>query len=279
MNPYISQCSEAFDAEKSSQYRMAIQFALGGLSFALLDNTTNALVGLEFYQSDLLSSSNDLFRTLERALASKGLNNQSFLSVTCLFDNRFCTLVPAPLFNEAEQDAFLNFTFQIPEGHVTSFERIEKASCFNVYAFPKALHDMVVAKWKNVQMGHTTTLFINEVLASRPATSISLNVRNRDFDMVILKDGKLHFFNNFRFNTKEDFTYFLLFAMEQNGVTGEDVPVCFSGLIRPASEIIDLCGRYVRDIHFVEAPETLRSNKAFNEVPYPYYHIHYQALK
>ena len=84
------------------------------------------------------------------------------------------------------------------------------------------------------------------------------------------------FFNNFKFNTKEDFAYFLLFAMEQNNISGTDTLVRFSGLIRPASEIIDLCGRYVKDIRFVEDPQV---SKALDEVPFQYYYILYQALK
>ena len=48
LNPYISQFGETFDAEKSSQYRMAIQCTLGGLSFALLYTVTQTIVGLEF---------------------------------------------------------------------------------------------------------------------------------------------------------------------------------------------------------------------------------------
>ncbi|MBQ8956972.1 MAG: DUF3822 family protein [Bacteroidales bacterium] len=279
LNPYISQCSEAFDAEKSSQYRMAIQFSLGGLSFALLDCQTNALVGLEFYQSDWLVDSDDLFHTLERALASKDLNNKTFRSVSCLFDNRFCTLVPKPWFNEVDQAKYLEFTSQIPEGFAIGSEKLEKAGCHNVFAFPKALQDKVLAKWKDTQIRHTSTLFINKVMENQPATRAFVNVRNRDFDMAIRKDGKLLFFNNFRFNTKEDFAYFLLFAMEQNGLSGQDTSVCFSGLIRPASEIIALCGRYVKDIHFVEAPESLNTNQTFKEVPFQYYFIHYQALR
>ena len=88
LNPYISQFGEKFDAEKSSQYRLTIQFSLGGLSFALLDATTQTLIALECYQSDLLTDSDDLFRALERALESKGLNNKVFQSVTSLIDNR-----------------------------------------------------------------------------------------------------------------------------------------------------------------------------------------------
>ena len=102
LNPYISQFGEKFDAEKSSQYRLTIQFSLGGLSFALLDATTQTLIALECYQSDLLTDSDDLFRALERALESKGLNNKAFQSVTSLVDNRYSTLVPKTLFNEAD---------------------------------------------------------------------------------------------------------------------------------------------------------------------------------
>ena len=279
LNPYISQFGETFDAEKSSQYRMAIQCTLGGLSFALLDTETQALVGLEFYQSELLTDSNDLVRTLERALESKGLNNKAFQSVTCLIDNRFCTLVPEPLFNEVDQAKYLDFGFQLPESYTIVSELLASIQCHIVFAYPKALQDKLLAKWKDAKITHSSSVFINSVMKNDLETAVFVQVRNRDFDMLIKKEGKLFFFNNFKFNTKEDFAYFLLFAMEQNGCSGQDIPVCFSGLIRPASEIIDLCGRYVKDIRFVEDPHSLHINKALEEVPYPYYFTHYQALK
>ena len=277
LNPYISQFSEAFDAEKSSQYRMAIQCALGGLSFALLDTKTQNLVGLEFYQSELLTDSNDLFRTLERALESKGLNNKAFQSVTCLIDNRFCTLVPETLFNEADQSKYLDFGFQLPESYTIASESLASVECRIVFAFPKALQDKMLSKWKDAKISHSSSVFVNSMMKNDIGTGAFVQVRNRDFDMMIKKEGKLFFFNNFKFNTKEDFAYFLLFAMEQNGCSGQDTPVCFSGLIRPASEIIDLCARYIKDIRFVEGPQPV--SKAMEEVPYPYYFTLYQALK
>ena len=279
LNPYISQFGEEFDAEKSSQYRMAIQFALGGLSFALLDASKQNLVGLEFYQTELLTDSNDLFRTLERSLESKGLNNKDFQSVTCLIDNRFCAIVPEPLFNKADQTKYLDFGFQLPEGYTIVSESLASEQCHIVFAFPKALQDMILTKWKGAKITHSSSIFINSMMKNDIQSGVFIQVRNRDFDMLIKKDGKLFFFNNFKFNTKEDFAYFLLFAMEQNHCSGQETPVCFSGLIRPASEIIDLCGRYIKDIRFVEDPHSLHVSKALEEVPYQYYFTHYQALK
>ena len=279
LNPYISQFGEEFDAEKSSQYKMTIQCALGGLSFALLDTATQRLIALECYQSELLADSDDLFRTLERALESKGLNNKTFQSVICIIDNRYCTLVPESLFNKDNQASYLDFGFQIPEGYSIVSERLESTQCHNVFAYLKALQDKVLSKWGNTSIIHSSSVFINSMMQNAENNGVYVNVRNRDFDMLIKKGGKLLFFNNFRFNTKEDFAYFLLFAMEQNGVSGQEIPVSFSGLIRPASDIIDLCGRYVKDLRFMEDPHIFQLSKPLDKVPFQYYFILYQSLR
>ena len=279
MNPYICQYGEEFDAEKSSQYRMAIQCSLGGLSFALLDAETLTVVALECYQSDLLADSNDLFRTLERALEAKGLNNKAFQSVSCLIDNRYCTLVPDNLFNEADQAKYLDFAFQIPDTYTIATERLESVPCHNVYALMKTMRDKAQSKWPNARITHSSSVYVDSIMANDESNSVFVHVRNRDFDMAIKKEGKLFFFNNFKFNTKEDFAYFLMFAMEQNGVSGHDTPVSFSGLIRPASDIIDLCGRYIKDMRFVENTHTLHVSQALDEVPFQYYYTLYQALR
>ena len=264
LTPTISKYDEEFDAGKSSQYRLTIQFALGGLSYALLDTENHRHIALESYQSDLLANSNDLFRTLERALESKGLNNKAFYSVVCIVDNRLNTLVPIPLFNETDQEQYLDFAFQHSNLQTVQADRLDIVGCYNVFAWSKDLKDRVLSKWKQAEIIHSSSVFINIVMEKAESQGVFVNVKNADFDMVIKKDGKLQFFNNFRFNTKDDFAYFLLFAMEQNSLSGQDTPVTFAGLILPSSEITELCKHYVRDIHFVEDPNYL---------------IHYQALR
>ena len=277
LNPYITACGEEFDAGKSSQYRLTIQFALGGLSYALLDTDANRLITLEYYQSDLLSDSNDLFHTLERALESKGLNNKAFASVTCIVDERINTLVPEALYQPEEPEKYLSFGFNLPSGYMMLADRLA-CKAVNLYALPQTLRNKVLAKWPEAKLTHSSSVFINSLPYTERST-VFVNVRNRDFDMAVTNEGQLTFFNNFRFNTKDDFVYFLVFAMEQNGLSGQDTPVCFTGLIRPASEIIDLCGRYVSDLRFVEDPNVFSVSEALAEVPFQYYYTHYQSLR
>ena len=158
-------------------------------------------------------------------------------------------------------------------------EYLDSIQSYSVFAYLKALQDKVLAKWGNTSIVHSGSVFISSIMQNTENNGVYVNVRNRDFDMLIKKDGKLLLFNNFRFNTKEDFAYFLLFAMEQNGVSGQDTPVVFSGLLRPASDIVDLCGRYVKDLRFVEDPHLFEAGKHLEKVPFQYYFILYQALR
>ena len=277
--PNISKFDEVFDAGKSSQYRLTIQFALDGLSYALLDTQSSRLIALECYHSEMLTDSHVLFRTLDQALEQKGLNNKAFLSVTCIYDERINTLIPEPIFNDADKDKYLEFAFQIPDGYTIHSEKMASMPCFNVFVMPNTLKEKVLARWGNTTFTHSSTLFINSVTHDpKQETQVFVNVRSHDFDMVILKEGHLLFFNNFKYDTKEDFAYFLLFAMEQNGLSRQETTVQLSGLILPSSEIIDLCRHYVKKPIFVDDPHVLQVSDALKDVPFQYYYTLYHSL-
>lgn len=280
LNPYISKFDAGFDVEKSSQYRLTIQFSLGGFSYALLDLDSNMIIGMEYYPLDAQVDSAEVFDAMERVLDSKGLNNKPFQSVTCLIDDRIYSFVPTEFFDEKEAAAYLDFSFQISSEQVILDEKLTTEQCVNVFALPKALHAKITSKWANANITHASTVFANSLVEYAPEGKVVfVNVRNRDFDMVILNEGKLLFYNNFKFNTKADFAYFLLFALEQNQISALEVPVCFSGLILPNSEIIDLCSRYVKNLLFIEDRHVVQVSKVLEDVPYQYYHLHYQSLR
>lgn len=281
LNPYITKFDEGFDVEKSKDYRLTIQFSLGGLSFAFFDTTSNTIVGIEFYQSDLLTSGNDVFCAIERVLDSKRLGKNSFQTVTCIVDDRVNTLVPKPLFDESRALQYLDFGFQLPSDSRILNDIVKKAEGVNAYALPQELHSKLTAKWPKARFVHSSSLLLNGLLGhDDPArVGVYVCVRNRNFDLLVKKDGELQFFNNFKFNTKDDFVYFLLFALEQCHLQGPEAVVLFCGLVMPDSEIATLCGRYVKEVRFIGDDQSLKVSEALKEIPFHYYFIHYQALK
>lgn len=258
-------------------YRMTIQFSLGGLSFALFDSAAHAITDMELHQSDGLNSSDELFRTLERDLKSRDLSNGNCQSITCIIDGRTSALVPSEVFNSNESDKFLSFGFTIPKGYITAHDPIASLQAENLYAYPETLRNLILSKWPDAEICHSTTVFLKSLPQSESPV-VYVNVRNRDFDMAVMKD-RLLFFNNFKFQTKVDFSYYLLFTMQQHELSGLETTVYFTGLIQPSSEIIDLCRRYLKDIRFVSKPNDFNVKESLSEVPFQYYYNHYQLLK
>ena len=97
--------------------------------------------------------------------------------------------------------------------------------------------------------------------------------------MAVFKKGELTFFNNFKFNTKDDFLYFLMFAIEQQKLSAEETSVYVSGMILANSEIMKLCERYIKDIRFIKNGDTIKVSEALKEIPSQYYYIPYQVLQ
>ena len=256
-------------------YRLTIQFSLGGLSFVLFDTDAKRIADMELHQSDSLNNGEELFRVLEKDLDSRDLSTVQ--SVTCIIDGCTHTLVPESLYRSEESDKLLEFNFNMPNGYVTAADHVENMQAYNLYGYPQSLHERILNKWPQAEITHSTTVFLKSLPQSE-TPRVYVNVRNRDFDMAIMKD-KLLFFNNFKFQTKVDFSYYLLFAMQQHDLSGLETIVNFTGLIQPSSVIIDLCKRYLKHIRFASRPADLNIKETFNEVPFQYYYNHYQILK
>lgn len=242
----------------SSNYVLTIQLALDGLSFALFDTINHKLVAWESKLSKLISDSN-------------------LDAVTLIVNERTNILVPEALYQPDDNNKLLSFGFNTPKDAVIQADILKKHKAVNVFAYSPELVDKLKAKWPDAKITHSSSVFLESLPESEHAT-VYVNVRNRNFDVAIMKD-RLLFFNNFQFNDKNDFVYFLLNVLEQNKLSGQDTTVYFSGLILPSSEIIDLSSHYVKDIRFVEKPDALQVNDELADVPYQYYHIHYQAIK
>ena len=79
-----------------------------------------------------------------------------------------------------------------------------------------------------------------------------VSVTDNNFDIVVVENSKLLFYNSFSFHTKEDFIYYILFTAEQLELNPEELLLFFIGDIEEASEIYHITYQYVRNIDFIK---------------------------
>ena len=177
---------------------------------------------------------------------------QSLDGFSYIIDNDKHTLVPAALYQENKKSRYLDFLGLKEENVVVCADYIDLADMYNIYCVSKKEHARLRAE--NTEFRHSSSVLltnlIKENLQRTDDARIYLNVKDQHFEMIVLKGANLLFDNSFRFKTKEDFLYFLLFAMEQLHLDTETVPVYFMGMIEKDSQIADIISRYVRDVRF-----------------------------
>lgn len=269
------------DPTRNLFYNITIQCALDGFCFLLHDQETNRIVDLELYQTSETDDGNSITEAIGKSLFRKDLYQKPLRSVRYIVDNRLCTLVPLDLFDEQRQESYFLFNHEARQGYTLRHETIPGLQAVNVYAVPARQEQQLGKLWNNMQTIHRSSIFLDAVLhedASHGPINAHVNVNSRSFDLAIVQDQHLAFFNNFSFNTKDDFVFFLLSALQQQHI-GTDLPVHFSGLISAHSEIIQLCQRYLKRLYFVQSDGKIEVDTKFNDTPYHYYHIPYQSLQ
>ena len=78
-----------------------------------------------------------------------------------------------------------------------------------------------------------------------------VNVAETSFDIVVIENSKLLFYNSFSYNTQEDFIYYILFTAEQLKLNPEKFLLYFIGDVEKDSEIYHITYQYVRNVDFI----------------------------
>ena len=269
------------DPGKSLSYNITIQCSLDGFCFVVHDIEENKIVDIELYQTSETGDENIIMDALEKAVFKKGLYEKPLHSVRFIVSNRLNTLIPEELFEKQHLESYFRFSHDLPQGHTLFCETLPQLNSVNIFALPAMQEKRIFGLWNNISITHQSSVFLNGVMAEDSGddkTVVYVNVNSRTFDLAVVSDGKLLFFNNFNFNTKDDFIYYLMFALEQQQLSGQDVPVCFSGLITGNSEIIKLCERYIKHIRFIKPDGSVNVDMALSGTPFQYYYIPYKSL-
>ena len=171
-----------------------------------------------------------------------------------IFDNDSYTFVPAAVFKEKNKDKYLAVLGLIDEDSVVCADYIKVADAYNVYAISKQDYETLQSFPEPTKFHHASSVLvaslINDNMERPDDPRVYLNIKDQKFEMIVLKGCKLLFNNTFRFKTKEDFLYFLLFTIEQLHLDAGSVPIYFLGMIEEKSAIVEVTSRYMRDIRF-----------------------------
>ena len=201
---------------------------------------------------------------------------QNFETVTIIHQNNLSTLVPTALFNENELQLYLDYNIKTLKNDFIAYDSLTQLDIKNVYIPYININNYLFQQFGEFEYKHHSTVLIDKLILhskNNTETQFFVNVAATNFDIVVIKNSKLIFYNSFSFTTKEDFIYYILFTAEQLQLNPETFLLYFIGDIEKDSEIYQITYQYIRNVDFIKL-----NIPFFNEEESISNHSHYTTL-
>jgi hypothetical protein len=283
VKPHISRFDKAFKEDYSRNYHLTIRLSSDGFSFVVFSLEKNRYLGIEAYRFNNIEDEIKLAAALDEVIMFRQWIAYPYHSVLVIVDHSFNAIVPAPLYDEKEKGTYLAFNQQFRDNSRISADHLKSSDTYNIYYLSNPLVEKIKDLWANAKIVHQSSVLIESLLISNRNKSTEntsfVHVGKGNFDLVVLKNEKLKFINRFRYNTPEDFIYFILFALDQLRLNPEIVNLIFSGQIDNGSSVYDITWKYIRNISFAGRNTAFEYSYILEELPVHHYFILYNALQ
>lgn len=264
---------EGFKLLSPEKYDLSIEFGTGHVSYAVFDPVSRFLKmagKLQFEFSEKKDSYALLFSELQSAAE---VIRQGFHSVYLTWNRAGATLVPASFYSEQNKEELLRFNLPVNENSRVIAEDVRGADIKVIYAMPEPMKLFFDAHLSNHKLKHIATSLIETVLASssKNEKKALLNINSADFNLLLMNNGSLRFFNTFSYLNSEDILYYTLFAMEQNGFDPHNDKLLISGEIEAGSGTHQLLSQYVKNISFAITDKSVVRGEKLSVLPHHFY--------
>jgi len=183
------------------------------------------------------------------------LLNNDFTSINVTHSNNLSTFVPIPFFDEDKLTEYLQYNLKVLENEFITYDTIENVEMAAVYIPFVHLNNYLFERFGSFEYKHSSSVLVETLLKenhTNDKTHFFVNVETDIFQIVVLKNKKMEFFNTFNFKTKEDFIYYILFTAEQLHLNPEEFQLTFLGDIEKESELYEITYKYIKNVKFLQ---------------------------
>ena len=125
----------------------------------------------------------------------------------------------------------------------------------NVYIPYVNVNNFFIDQFGSFEYKHFSTTLV-ETLFNTYKYSLTpqmfVNMCPSHFEIVVVSEKKLQLYNTFKYTTKEDFIYYILFTAEQLKLNPEKFELKFLGTIEKDDPFYTIAYRYVRNVSLLE---------------------------
>lgn len=233
---------------------LSIQLSLDGFSFCVYNKIQKKIGVFEIFDF----KEENLTPNKHLALVKEIYDNHEILplkynSVSVTHCNDLVTQVPKAFFDKEQLTTYLQYTVKLLDKDYITYDTISNTDIINVYVPFVNINNFFIDIYGSFYYKHSSTILIENLLQqykNTPEKICFVNVAKNNFEVLITNQDELILYNNFKFTTKEDFIYYILFTLEQLNLNPEEIKVKLMGDIEKESELYTILFQYIRNVSF-----------------------------
>ena len=246
----ISLIDETFDLNLSSTYHLSIQVGRKSFTYCILDSINNKYNAIIHYYFGEDIPTDALIETVKELTKGEEILTKRYKSVNIVFVTNKSTLIPKPLFNKNDIETYFKLNHTLEDNEEIMYNQFKNVDAYLVFTGYKELKSHFSQCFPGSKYFHqgNTLIDINLIEYKNKLNEprVFLNLSNDIFDIVILENNKLVFFNSFLFKDDTDFNYYLINIFEQLKLNPETVELVLSGEINKTSSKYSNIKEYIK---------------------------------
>lgn len=239
--------------------KLSIQVSLNGLSFCVFDTISNRILSAEnsIFAKELTPY--EVLKRLKQLIDANDIAHTQFSEVVVVHRNNLFGLVPKSLFDPNELANYLKFNAKILANDHLAYDVLESYDMINVYVPFVNVNNYIYDLFGEFTFKHSGTVMIESLLNGHTNVKQTVcygYVYDKQLDITVIAQKRLLLFNSFKFVTKEDFLYYLLFTLEQLKLDTESISLKLFGAIEEGDDIYEMCYQYINQVAIFIPPPT-----------------------
>lgn len=240
---------------KAQDKSLSIQFSLDGFSFSIVDTISKAIISVTEYTFETTVATPELLLDkISEIFKNDSELQQDFTTVHVIHQNSLNTLVPQSYFDATKLRQYLDYNIKTLATDYITFDEISTINAKNVYVPYVNINNYLFQNFGEFEYQHHATVLIEKLLGHTTNTeglSFYVHVSETQFDIVVLQQQELLYYNSFEFHSKEDFIYYILFTVEQLELDPNELQIVLLGAIEQESELYQIIYQYIRHVSFI----------------------------
>ncbi len=214
---------KANDFELSSSDNLLIELNENSFNYAVVKPDDRSLKALGTANGSVFNQNQDLF--------SFNFSNIFISTLTKSF-----TFVPEVFYNDTLEQTFVSFLQADLQSEEVFSSFLDKQNIRNIYALNSSLLEKLNHFFSNARISTQINPLYEGCLFGKIAeVNININIKDEHFELLIIRNNQLDYYNIFEFKNNDEILYFSLLTLQQKGLKVSHISA--SGKIDESSDL------------------------------------------